>query len=75
MAISVSCVRAFMASYFFSIASKRGKASLVISAMAPPSRGMAQRMMTESSGLMRTAKIVARISISGERASSRIIIW
>ena len=74
MATSVSCVRAFMLSYFFSIASKRGKASFEMNAMAPPRMGIANRMMTESSGLMRTANTVARISMSGERASSRIII-
>ena len=64
-----------MRSYFFSMALKRGKAIFEMTAMVMPRNGIAASMMTDSSPLMRTAISVARTSIIGERAMSRIIIW
>ena len=74
MAIRFSCTCAFIASYFLSIALKRGNARVPMKIKNAASTGMAKANTTASSAFRRTAIMVAAMSISGERTSVRMII-
>ena len=72
IAISVSWMEAFSASYFLNIAEKRGIAFLVITARLIPRTGIATRKMSDNCALIWTAIQVAIMSMTGARTIIRI---